>query len=187
MATSDSKHAALTLVLGGTRSGKSEIAEQRIGQLAGPGNAVTYVATGAEPEAGADAAWAARVRVHRERRPPNWSTVDLPAGADLGGALRDLDGPVILDSLGTWVAGFERFDCDADRFCADCSARSRAGRGPLVIVSEEVGLGVHPSTEVGMAFADALGSLNRKVAAAADDVWLVVAGRVLAFPASWTV
>ena len=177
--TTNEERAVLTLVLGGTRSGKSEVAERLITDQAGPRAAVTYVATGSRPDDGLDAEWTARIQAHRLRRPTTWSTVEVGPGADLGEGIRDLDSPVLVDSLGTWVARFPGFDCDPDRLCADLLARSTRGRGPTVIVSEEVGLGVHPPTAVGVAFADSLGTVNRKVASVADRVLLVVAGRVL--------
>lgn len=180
MTEGDRGRAALTLVLGGTRSGKSEVAERLAVEEAGPQGAVTYVATGAGTGDALDAAWVARIESHRHRRPASWSTVELAAGADLGEGIRGLRGPVLVDSLGAWVAGFPDFDCDPERLCADLSARAVLGHGPTVVVAEEVGLGVHPPTELGVAFADALGALNRQVAAIADRVLLVVAGRVLA-------
>jgi adenosyl cobinamide kinase/adenosyl cobinamide phosphate guanylyltransferase len=177
--TTNGERAALTLVLGGIRSGKSEVAERLIADQAGPAAAVTYVATGSGPGDELDAAWAVRIETHRLRRPATWSTVEVGPGADLGEGIRDLDSPVLVDSLGTWVARFPGFDCDPDRLCADLLARSTRGLGPTVIVSEEVGLGVHPPTDLGVAFADALGTLNRRVASVAGRVLLVVAGRVL--------
>lgn len=179
MVTTNGERAALTLVLGGIRSGKSEVAERLIADQAGPAAAVTYVATGSGPGDELDAAWAVRIETHRLRRPATWSTVEVGPGADLGEGIRDLDSPVLVDSLGTWVARFPGFDCDPDRLCADLLARSTRGLGPTVIVSEEVGLGVHPPTDLGVAFADALGTLNRRVASVAGRVLLVVAGRVL--------
>lgn len=179
MTDGDRGRAALTLVLGGTRSGKSEVAERLVIEEAGPQGAVTYVATGAGTGDALDAAWMARIEAHHHRRPATWSTVELSPGADLGEGIRDLRGPVLVDSLGAWVAGFPDFDCDAERLCADLSVRSVLGHGPTVVVAEEVGLGVHPPAEAGAAFADALGALNRQVAAIADHVLLVVAGRVL--------
>lgn len=158
----------ITLVLGGARSGKSEVAER----LAGDG-AVTYVATGARPDPGVDPTWAARIARHRDRRPASWTTIE--AGADLPAVVAGIGGTVLVDSLGTWVAG-------ADGFAVDAGALVEAltGRGAwTVVVSEEVGLGVHPETAVGVAFRDAVGDLNRAVAAVADEVLLVVAGRVL--------
>ena len=156
----------ITLVLGGTRSGKSEVAE---GLAASPGLPVTYVATGRA----VDEDMAARIAAHRARRPAGWTTVE--AGEDLPDVLRGLAGPVLVDSLGTWVAGHHDLDPDIAPLCA--ALRERAG--DTVVVSEEVGLGVHPPSEAGRRFADVLGTLNRAVAGTADRVLLVVAGRVL--------
>ena len=160
----------ITLVLGGTRSGKSEVAEALVAHGRGP---VTYVATGQVT----DDDMAARIAAHRERRPAAWATVE--AGRDLAGSLAGLDGHVIVDSLGTWVAGHADLAPDADGLCAALRTRAAAGDGDTVVVSDEVGLGVHPPTEIGRRFADALGALNRAVADEADRVLLVVAGRVL--------
>lgn len=160
----------ITLVLGGARSGKSAFAERIAASSAMP---VTYIATAV---VGADPDFAARVGAHRERRPASWETVE--AGGDLIGALEratDTTGTVLIDSLGTWVAAAENFEVDSDGLC-----RVLAGRqGDTIVVAEEVGLGVHPSTEVGGRFRDALGSLNRAVSGVADRAFLVVAGRVV--------
>lgn len=159
----------VTLVLGGARSGKSEVAERLVGD--GP---ATYVATGPSP--GDDEAWAARIAAHRARRAAAWATVEV--GADLPEVLAGLTGTVLVDSLGTWVAGCDRFAADAGGLCAALTARD----GATVLVSDEVGLGVHPETAVGVAFRDALGDVNRAVATVAGEVLLVVAGRALALP-----
>ena len=158
----------ITLVLGGTRSGKSALAERITASLSPP---VCYVATG---WAGDDADLAERIAAHRARRPADWATVE--AGADLVPALLDNpDGTVLVDALGSWVARHDDLVVDATALVDALSAR----RGDTVVVSEEVGLSVHPATEVGRRFVDILGGLNRHVAAVADDVLLVVAGRVL--------
>jgi adenosyl cobinamide kinase/adenosyl cobinamide phosphate guanylyltransferase len=156
----------ITLVLGGTRSGKSEVAEALAAGRPAP---VTYVATGTATDAG----MAERIAAHRQRRPEAWSTVE--AGADLPGVLAGLAGSVVVDSLGTWVAASSDLAPDVPALCR--ALRDRPG--DTIVVSEEVGLGVHPPTEVGRRFADALGTLNRAVADVADRVLLVVAGRVL--------
>ena len=158
----------ITLVLGGARSGKREVAEALLGAD------VTYLATGATGDD--DPSWAARVDRHRARRPPSWTTVEV--GGDLAAVLRSTTGDVLVDSLGTWVAGADSFVVDVDAVCD--ALRARHGR--TVVVSDEVGLGVHPETEVGVAFRDALGDVNRAVAAVADEVLLVVAGRTLNVP-----
>jgi adenosyl cobinamide kinase/adenosyl cobinamide phosphate guanylyltransferase len=156
----------LTLVLGGARSGKSELAEELV---AAAGGDVVYLATGVAT----DPDMAARIAAHKLRRPPAWETIETP---DLAATIASLpDRPVLVDSLGTWVAHAEDFDVDADALVR--ALRGRAG--VTVIVSEEVGLGVHPETDVGRRFRDALGDLNRAVAAAADEVLLVVAGRTV--------
>lgn len=158
----------ITLVLGGTRSGKSAVAEQLVIDHSG-GGGVTYVATGTAT----DPDMAARIEAHRTRRPGNWSTVE--GVTDLPETLREVSGPVLLDALGTWVAGVPDFAAPTSALCDALRLRS----GDTVVVSDEVGLGVHPSTEVGRRFRDALGAVNLAVADVADEVLLVLAGRVL--------
>jgi adenosyl cobinamide kinase/adenosyl cobinamide phosphate guanylyltransferase len=159
----------MTLVLGGTRSGKSEVAETLLAAV-GP---VTYVATGQVT----DPDMADRIATHRQRRPATWTTVE--AGADLVAAVERAEGPVLVDSLGTWVAAHPDLAPDVASLVAALRARAAREAGATVLVSEEVGLGVHPPTEVGRRFTDALGTVNRAVAEIADRVLLVVAGRVL--------
>ena len=155
----------VTLVLGGARSGKSAVAERR----AGPGP-VTYVATGVSDPGDGD--MAARIAAHRQRRPRTWTTVEAE---DLVEAIGESSGTVLVDSLTTWVARAPGFSVDARSLC-----RALAGHaGEVIVVSDEVGLGVHPSSEAGRRFRDALGLVNQAVAAIADEVCLVVAGRVL--------
>ena len=158
----------ITLVLGGARSGKSAVAER----LAAGSVEVTYVATAVAR----DPDMAGRIDAHRARRPAGWRTVE--AGPEVVDAVQGATGTVLVDSLTTWVAEAEGFVVDAEGLCR--ALRDRAGNA--VVVSDEVGLGVHPSTEAGRHFRDALGLLNQAVAAVADDVWLVVAGRVLPLP-----
>jgi adenosyl cobinamide kinase/adenosyl cobinamide phosphate guanylyltransferase len=158
----------ITLVLGGTRSGKSAVAEA----IAGRDAAVTYIATGSAQEGDTD--MAARIAAHRQRRPGAWTTVE--AGADLAGALAGRPtGTVLVDALGTWVAAHEDLEPDVNGLLAALQSR----RGHTVVVSDEVGLGVHPSTDIGRRFRDVLGAINLAVADAADDVLFVIAGRVL--------
>ena len=160
----------LTLVLGGARSGKSEVAERLAARTCGP---VTYLATYLAPAGVPDADMETRIAAHRRRRPPEWTTVEV--GAGLADALDAVEGTALVDSLGTWTASHDGFSVDADALCSALARR----KAPTVVVSEEVGWGVHPSTETGRRFRDALGSLNTAVAAVADEVLLVVAGRVL--------
>jgi len=168
-------HGHLTLVLGGTRSGKSAVAERL---AARSGGAVTYVATARVDPADAD--HVARIEGHRARRPAHWTAVEAPDPAGLADLLADLAGPVLLDSLGTWVAGHADLVVDP-RPLAD-ALRSRPW--PTIVVSEEVGWSLHAPTAVGRRFVDAVGETNQAVAAVADTVLLVVAGRVLELPAA---
>ena len=158
----------ITLVLGGARSGKSEVAERIAARLPPP---ITYLAT-LQPGAG-DPDLAARIAAHRARRPDGWLTVE--AGAELPAVLSSVPGPVLIDGLGPWVAASPGMVVDAGALCAALTGRP----ADTVVVSEEVGLGVHPSTEEGRRFRDALGTLNQAVATVADEVLLVVAGRML--------
>ncbi len=162
----------VVLVLGGARSGKSQVAEA---MAAATGEPVTYVATGTPVDAEADPSWATRVTTHRSRRPAGWVTVE--GDADLPAALDGAVACALVDSLGPWVARAPGFVVDAPALCSNLAARRR--RATTVLVSDEVGLGVVPATEIGNAFRDAVGDLNRAVAAVADDVLLVVAGRTL--------
>jgi adenosylcobinamide kinase/adenosylcobinamide-phosphate guanylyltransferase len=167
-----------TLVLGGIRSGKSQWAEDWIGQAAGPSGPVRYVATGA---VNGDDDFAARVSAHRSRRPVSWSTVE---SADVASTLRDSAAATMVDDIGSWlVAAMDRraaWTGGSIRAEID-ELTSAVGEftAPLALVSPEVGLTVVPATESGRRFADELGSLNQRLAAVCDRVVLVVAGQPL--------
>lgn len=156
----------ITLVLGGARSGKSAVAEELADRC---GDDVIYVAT-AEVT---DADFGERVTRHQARRPSTWTTIE---GSDLVDVLHaHPDGPLLVDSLGTWIARQPDFAVDIDALVKVLAART----GPTVIVSEEAGLGVHPESAIGRRWRDVLGDVNQAVARVADSVLLVVAGRVL--------
>lgn len=168
------------LVTGGVRSGKSLHAE---GLLADH-PAVRYVAAGPAYD---DADWQARVSAHQERRPAHWETVET---SSLDAALSSAPGAVIVECLGTWInaivddAGL--WDAPADEvtgFVAErlspVLAALSSPPGPVVLVTNEVGLGVVPEHRSGRLFRDLLGTVNLRVAASVDEVHLVVAGRVL--------
>ena len=163
----------ITIVLGGTRSGKSEVAER----LAGAGRAVTYVATARlDPtDEDRDHEWAARIARHQERRPNGWATVECPEPDRLPEVLRELTGTVLVDSLGTWVTGHPAMAPDVEALVGALVGRN----GDTVLVSEEVGLAPHATTELGRRFVDRLGTVNQRVASIADRALLVVAGRAV--------
>lgn len=164
----------IVLVLGGTRSGKSGLAEA-LATSWGP--SVTYLATAVVDPADADQL--DRVTRHRERRPAEWTTVECTTPSDLPEALATAHGPVLVDSLGSWVTLHRDLSPDAATLISALASRT----GPTVLVSEEVGMAVHPTTEAGRRFTDELGTLNAAVAAVADRVLLVVAGRAIDLPA----
>jgi len=168
------------LVTGGVRSGKSRHAE---GLLAAR-ERVRYVAPGAVPSAD-DPEWAVRVAAHQARRPAHWETVetrDLPGAIALGGAtLVDCLGTWLtatLDDVGAWTADGDRWSGDLERR-VDAVVAAVAAADDVVLVTNEVGLGVVPAHASGRLFRDLLGTLNQRVAAVCDEVHLVVAGRVL--------
>ena len=158
----------LILVLGGARSGKSAVAEQLARELPPP---VTYLATLVADDA--DDELVQRISAHRARRPSSWQTVN--ADKDLAAQLRDLSGTVLLDSIGPWVAAFRPDEAAVTDLCDTLSGRT----ADTVVVSDEVGLSVHPTTEAGLAFRDDLGAMNAAVAAAATHTLFVVAGRII--------
>lgn len=133
---------------------------------------VTYVAT-IWREGAPDADLDARVAAHRSRRPESWVTVEPPY--DLDEVLTTTQGVLLVDSLGSWLTAQPAMAVDSEVLVRALSGRA----GDTVVVSDEVGLGVHPETELGRQFRDALGRLNSTVADVADDVFLVVAGRLL--------
>ncbi|MGK2958798.1 MAG: bifunctional adenosylcobinamide kinase/adenosylcobinamide-phosphate guanylyltransferase [Acidimicrobiales bacterium] len=158
----------IVLVLGGTRSGKSALAERLLAGMAAP---FTYVATASFDADDED--MLERVERHRQRRPTEWASVE--SSTDLVQTLRSITGSVLVDALGTWVASTNTMAVDIKSLCLALRERS----GDTVLVSDEVGMGVHPSTEIGRRFRDVLGEVNQAVAEIADHVFLVVAGRVL--------
>src|SRR3990172_1273155 len=161
------------LILGGARSGKSRYA---IEQALAIGDRVGFVATA---EA-LDAEMTRRIARHRQERPPHWVTVEAPT--DLVGAVQDLTSRVdtlIIDCLTIWVANRCQRESADDALLADADALAdlvKARRVTMLLVSNEVGQGVHPETELGLRFRDLLGVVNQRVAAAADQVVLMVAG-----------
>lgn len=169
----------ITLVLGGTRSGKSAHAERLL-----PDDApVRYLATArrARADGGGDTEWDARIAAHRARRPAVWTTVEEP---DVAAALTG-PGPYLVDDLATWLTGVldDAGAWEAPITPPDVGARVdelvaavAAATGRVVLVSAEVGLGVVPATRAGRIFRDELGALNAALAAVADEVVLLVAG-----------
>jgi adenosylcobinamide kinase/adenosylcobinamide-phosphate guanylyltransferase len=167
----------VTLVLGGVRSGKSSWAQE----LAAKAARVAYVAT-AQP---VDREMVEKIRLHREARPNHWQTFEEPL--QLGQVLAQHAGAfdvMLIDCLTIFVANLlERAESDPDCIEQHIAAFLDAlGGSPasVVLVSNEVGSGVVPPYPAGRRFRDALGELNQRVAAIADNVVLLVAGLPLA-------
>jgi adenosylcobinamide kinase/adenosylcobinamide-phosphate guanylyltransferase len=165
----------LRLLLGGARSGKSALAVRLARPSAG---AVVFVAT-AEAR---DVDMAERIEQHRRDRPADWTTVEEPV--ELVAVLQDVpdDAFVILDCLSLWLANVMEAGWPAERIRAATRAAAdilSARASPSVVVSNEVGLGVVPSTQLGRAYRDALGRVNAEFAKVAEPAQLIVAGRAL--------
>ena len=165
---------SLTFLLGGARSGKSALAVE-LGRR--HDDRVVYIAT-APP---VDDDMRERIDRHRDERPPHWSTIE--ERHDLGGAL-DRAGAAfaIVDCLTLWTsnllaAGHAEVEIEhRSRQVAERAARRMAA---TVVISNEVGLGVHPATDLGRRYRDVLGRVNQHWAAAATTALLVVAGRAV--------
>ena len=171
----------LVLVCGGSRSGKSRWAEHLASVSGRP---VLYLATAA-PRA-QDPAWQERLERHRRRRPASWAC--LETGADLISALAQLNGPdhplaghlLLIDALGTWLA--QHLEADERHWAATTTAllmQLAVQRSPVLLVCEEVGLGLVAPTAIGNLFRDRMGELQQRLMAQASGSWLVVAGRAL--------
>jgi adenosylcobinamide kinase/adenosylcobinamide-phosphate guanylyltransferase len=164
---------AVTLVLGGARSGKSVFAESLVGAAPMP----VYLATA---EAGDDE-MAARIAVHRARRGDTWMTVEEPLA--LPAALRRTAVPgraVLVDCLTLWLGNLMGAGRDVAAETADLIRTLDDLGAPVVLVANEVGLGVVPATPLGRAFRDHAGRLNQAVAGTADRVVFMAAGLPLA-------
>lgn len=188
--------AAMIFITGGARSGKSSLAERLAGERGGE---VTYVAT-AEP---VDAEMRGKIGRHRERRPRGWKTVeasrDLPAAVEqaLAGG-----GTVLVDCLTVYLANLmlaadagsegagseesadrgegagsggqlrETIEKEVERLAGVC----RSGNGRVIVVSNEVGMGIVPGNPLGRVFRDVAGWANQRLAGAAEEVFLCVSG-----------
>lgn len=162
---------AVTVFLGGARSGKSRLAQRAAEVSSGP---LTYIAT-AEPR---DAEMADRIARHRADRGRRWITLERPI--DLADAIGSLEaGAAVIDCLTLWLTNVMLADLDVSAATDTLVAAIERSPVPLFIVSNEVGGGIVPETPLGRAFRDEAGRLNQAVAAAADVVLFVVAGLVL--------
>ena len=171
---------ALTLLIGGARSGKSDLAVQIARRFDGP---VTFIATAQR----IDDDLIERINRHRADRPA-WPTIEAPT--ELADALHTVpDGHlVVLDCLTLWLANVmleERSEQDVVDAARESSGLAARRSSPTVVISNEVGLGIHPDTELGRSYRDLLGRVNRIWAEAAHQSLFVVAGRALPLHDPW--
>lgn len=158
------------LVLGGARSGKSRYAQSRAESLAGD---LVYVATAQA----LDAEMADRIDRHRADRGPRWSTLDVPL--DLPTALLAHAAPgrvLLVDCLTLWTSNLMFAERDLDTETEALASAVVQARGPVILVANEVGLGIVPDNALARRFRDAAGRLNQAIAVAADEVQFVAAG-----------
>lgn len=158
----------VSLVLGGVRSGKSRYAEGLIRCRPQPW---TYIAT-AE---GLDDEMRARIARHRADRGAGWTTIEEPLA--LPDALKAHAGAAVLvDCLTLWLTNLMIAGRCAESAVDDLVSALAAVRGTVVLVSNEVGLGIVPDNELARAFRDEAGRMHQRVASVADRVVLMVAG-----------
>ena len=164
---------SITLVLGGARSGKSAFAENR---AKANDQAVAYIAT-AEIR---DDAIADRVKVHRDIRPSNWSTIESPLG--LGQTIRAQDShstTLLVDCLTMWVTNVLCSENSTALMHTEQREFFQAlsqHQGNIILVSNEVGMGIIPMGQLTRDYVDIAGRLHQDIAAIADEVILVTAG-----------
>ncbi|MDX8409802.1 MAG: bifunctional adenosylcobinamide kinase/adenosylcobinamide-phosphate guanylyltransferase [Mariprofundales bacterium] len=162
----------ITLILGGARCGKSQRAEEL---AMASGKTVTYIATA--PILADDPEWQQRIAHHQARRPSSWHTIEVPH--ELAAAIQGQQpcGRLLLvDCLSLWLSNRLLAGGDITNESSVLCASMQEFSGDLILVSNEVGMGLVPEHALGRAFRDAQGRLNQRIAACADQVEFVIAG-----------
>jgi adenosylcobinamide kinase/adenosylcobinamide-phosphate guanylyltransferase len=160
---------AVILITGGARSGKSKRAETRT--RAFPGQPV-YVATA---EA-LDAEMETRIAMHRARRGTDWIEREVPLDLVESLLATDGGGARLVDCLTLWLSNLMHAERDWEREVSELAAALLRLKSPVVLVTNEVGLGIVPDNALARSFRDAAGIMNQTIAAVADEVEFVVAG-----------
>ncbi|WP_257547535.1 bifunctional adenosylcobinamide kinase/adenosylcobinamide-phosphate guanylyltransferase [Sphingopyxis sp. DBS4] len=158
------------LILGGARSGKSRHAQTLAEAFAGE---LVFIATG---EA-FDTEMADRIARHQADRGPRWRTIEAPLA--LADAIRDAAAPdrlLLVDCLTLWASNLMHANRDVAAETAELITALRAASAPVLLVANEVGLGIVPGNALARAFRDTAGRMNQMIAAAADQVTFVAAG-----------
>ncbi|SFJ61848.1 adenosylcobinamide kinase /adenosylcobinamide-phosphate guanylyltransferase [Sphingomonas sp. NFR04] len=157
-------------VLGGARSGKSRYAQTRAESLPGE---LLYLATAQA----FDAEMEERIAHHQADRGPRWSTLDVPL--DLPAAIlanAAIERVLLVDCLTLWTSNLMFAERDLDAETEALASAVTQAAGPVVLVANEVGLGIVPDNALARRFRDAAGRINQAIAAAADEVQFIAAG-----------
>lgn len=164
----------ITVITGGARSGKSSRALE-LAAAAGAGRRL-FIATGEAR----DAEMTERIAHHKRTRPPDFETIDVPT--EIVSAIRSIEGGaavVVIDCLTLWVSNLMLKDASDEEILARANNLATAmgeAKFPSIVVTDEVGMGIVPEYAAGRRFRDLLGWTNQQIAAAADEVILMVAG-----------
>jgi adenosylcobinamide kinase / adenosylcobinamide-phosphate guanylyltransferase len=174
----------VTLVLGGARSGKSAYA-QRLAEdaAARAGTAPVMIATAQ----GLDAEMSERIARHRAERGEGWRTVEAPLDVAAAVAALGAGEAAVVDCLTLWVSNLTHARADVDQYTDDLLRALAAASAEIVVVSNELGLGVVPDNALARRFRDQAGRLNQRVAAGADRAVMMVAGLPLTLKGPVTV
>ena len=167
----------ITLLLGGARSGKTSLAVELAAHS--EHQPVTYIATA--PRIDGDGDLAARIARHRDERPGEWTTIEEEL--DLVGVVTATEHTIVIDCLTIWVSNLvhaELVDEEIRNRSRDAANAFATRAGQTIVVSNEVGMGVHPVSEFGRRYRDLLGWVNQEWARVADTTLLMVAGRAIA-------
>ena len=159
-----------TLVIGGARSGKSAYAERLVEES---GLKPVYLATATT----GDDEMSERIRIHKERRGEVWSTVEEPLA--LTTAIQEhsnIGSAILVDCLTLWLSNLMTLSRDIEQETQELAAMLPDLNGPVVFVTNEVGLGIVPANELARAFRDHAGRLNQAVAQTSDRVVMMISG-----------
>lgn len=169
----------LTFVLGGARSGKSTYAQHLAESARTMGNSPLDLVLLATAEAG-DEEMAERIARHKAERGPRWRAIETPIA--LSAALRKHSGPdrvILVDCITFWLSNLMHAGHDVDQACHELLATLTHTGGPVILISNEVGMGIVPDNPLAREFRDHAGRIHQRIAAVAHRVVFMVAGLAL--------
>ena len=162
----------ITLALGGARSGKTAFAENHALALACDGRTAIYIATAQA----FDDEMADRIARHQALRSDRFETVEEPLDLITALGRYDAESVLLIDSIGVWITNHMMADHDLDTVIDDTITALINTRASVVLVSDEVGMGIVPEGAMSRAFRDHIGMMNQRVGQIADTVAFLVAG-----------